>query len=277
MALDLHKIERKWQAFWEKNRIYRFDPKSKKPLFSIDTPPPTVSGTVHMGHAFAFTQQDFIARYKKMQRFNVFHPFGFDNNGLATALMVEKKLGIKQQDFSREEFIKLVLKHTKEQEKRMKKSFKSLGLSLDWSLLYRTIDKLARKTAQYSFLDIYRQGRLYQREAPTMWCPNCGTAIAQAELEDKEEESQFVYIRFETTGGEHITIATTRPELMPACVAIHVHPDDERYKRFIGKNVKIQNNVSVYHGVTIEDGVSVGPHVCFTNDKIPRASSFPVW
>ena len=239
MAADLHKMEEKWQKFWEKEKVYKFDAKSKKPIYSIDTPPPTVSGTMHMGHAFAFAQQDFIARYKKMRGFNVFHPIGFDNNGLATALMVEKKLGIKQRNYSRDEFIKLVLKHTKEQEALMEKSFKSVGLSIDWSLLYRTIDELARKTAQYSFLDLHRQGRLYQREAPTMWCPSCGTAISQAELEDKEEESSFVYIEFETTDGEKISIATTRPELMPACVAIHVNPKDKRYKKFVGKDVKI--------------------------------------
>ena len=142
MALDLHAMEKKWQQHWEKNHVYEFDRKSKKPVYSIDTPPPTVSGTMHMGHAFAFAQQDFIARYKKMAGFNVFHPFGFDNNGLATALMVEKKRGIKQKDFERDEFIKLVLKGTAEEEKSMEAAFKSIGLSLDWSLLYRTIDNL---------------------------------------------------------------------------------------------------------------------------------------
>jgi valyl-tRNA synthetase len=239
MALDLHAIESKWQQSWEKEKIYRFGENSGKPIFSIDTPPPTVSGVMHMGHAFAFAQQDFIARYKRMRGFEVFQPFGFDNNGLATALMVEKKLGIKQRDFKREEFIQLVLRHTTEQEKKMEKSFRALGLSIDWSRLYRTIDAPARKIAQYSFLNLYEQGRLYRKEAPTMWCPSCETAIAQAELEDKEEESSFNYIQFETTAGEKITIATTRPELMPACVAIHVHPDDKRYKGLIGKEVKI--------------------------------------
>ncbi|MBN2067595.1 MAG: valine--tRNA ligase [Candidatus Diapherotrites archaeon] len=239
MALDFHEMERKWQLYWEKNNVHKFDRKSKKPVYSIDTPPPTVSGTMHMGHAFAFTQQDFIARYKKMAGFEVFHPFGFDNNGLATALMVEKKKGVKQKNFGREEFIKIVLEETAEEEKKMLAAFKGIGLSVDWSLLYRTIDKPARKIAQYSFLDLHKQGRLYQREAPTMWCPSCATAIAQAELQDREEESSFCYIDFETTDGGKIGIATTRPELMPACVAIHVHPDDKRYKKFVGKEVKI--------------------------------------
>ncbi len=261
MDLDFHKIEQKWQAHWEKNKTYKFNPKSKQPVYSIDSPPPTVSGTMHLGHAFAFAQQDFIARYKKMRSYNVFHPFGFDNNGLATALMVEKKLGIKQKNFQRNEFTKIVLKETAEEENKMLAAFKSIGLSVDWSLLYRTIDELARKTAQYSFLDLFKEGRLYQREAPTMWCPSCATAISQAELEDREEESNFIYIQFETTDGEKITIATTRPELMPACVAIHVHPDDKRYQRFIGKEVKIpfsNRTVKVFANKDVDPAFGTG-------------------
>jgi len=239
MALDLHEMEKKWQRHWEKEKVYKFDRKSKKPVYSIDTPPPTVSGTMHMGHAFAFTQQDFIARYKKMSGFNVFHPIGFDNNGLATALMVEKKKGIKSKNYTREEFIKIVLEGTAEEEKKMRAAFESIGLSLDWSLLYRTIDELARKTAQYSFLDLYKQDRLYQKDAPTMWCPSCETAVAQAELEDKEIESAFNDIVFKTEEGKEIVIATTRPELLPSCVAVFVHPTDKRYKSLVGKKLKV--------------------------------------
>ncbi len=239
MALDLHKKEEKWQKCWQKNGIYQFDEKSKAPVYSIDTPPPTVSGTMHMGHAFAFSQQDFIARYKKMRGFNVFHPIGFDNNGLATALMVEKKKGIKQKHFSRDEFTELVLKETAEEEKKMKAAFEGIGISFDWSLLYRTIDDLARKTAQHSFLDLHKQGRLYQKEAPTMWCPSCETAVAQAELEDREIESTFNDIVFKTREGKEVIVATTRPELLPACVAVFVHPTDKRYKQLVGKNLKV--------------------------------------
>jgi len=239
MALDLHEMEKRWQDYWEKNHLYKFDAKSKKPVYSIDTPPPTVSGTMHMGHAFAFTQQDFIARYKKMRGFNVFHPFGLDNNGLATALMVEKKKGIKQKNFSRDEFIKIVLEGTAEEEAKMLAAFKSIGLSIDWSLLYRTIDRLARKTAQYSFLDLHKQGRLYQKDAPAMWCPSCETAVAQAELEDREIESTFNDIVFKTGQGKEAIIATTRPELLPSCVAVFVHPTDSRYKGLVGKKLKV--------------------------------------
>jgi valyl-tRNA synthetase len=194
---------------------------------------------MHMGHAFAFSQQDFIARYKKMRGFNVFHPMGFDNNGLATALMVEKKKGIKQKNFSRDDFTKLVLKETAEEEKKMRAAFEGIGISFDWSLLYRTIDDLARKTAQYSFLDLHRQGRLYQKDAPTMWCPSCETAVAQAELEDREIESTFNDIVFKTRQGKEVIIATTRPELLPACVAVFVHPTDSRYKDLVGKTLKV--------------------------------------
>ncbi len=239
MALDFHEVEEKWQKYWDKEKIYKFDSKSKKPFYTIDTPPPTVSGVMHMGHAFAFSQQDFIARYKKMRGFEVFHPFGFDNNGLATALMVEKKLGVRQKDYSREKFIALVLKHTKEQEDQMEAGFKSIGLSVDWSLLYRTIDDLARKTAQFSFLDLYSQERLYRKDAPTMWCPKCETAVAQAELEDLEIESTFNDIVFKTEEGKDVIIATTRPELLPACVAVFVNPSDKRYKELVGKKLKV--------------------------------------
>ncbi len=239
MAVDLHKIEEKWQKQWEKDKIYKFDPKSKKSVYSIDTPPPTVSGTMHMGHAFAYSQQDFIARYKKMQGFNVFHPIGFDNNGLATALMVEKKKGIKSKNFSRDEFIKIVLEGTAEEEKKMATGFKSIGISFDWSLLYRTIGDLARKTSQYSFLDLYKQKRLYRKDAPTMWCPKCETAVAQAELEDKEIDSTFNDIVFKTKEGKEVVIATTRPELLPACVAVFVNPTDKRYKELVGKKLKV--------------------------------------
>ncbi|MAG21942.1 MAG: valine--tRNA ligase [Candidatus Diapherotrites archaeon] len=239
MALDLHEIEQKWQKKWETDKVYKFDEQSKKPPFTIDTPPPTVSGIMHMGHAFAFSQQDFIARYKRMRGFEVFHPMGFDNNGLATALMVEKKLKIRQNDYSREEFVKLVLKHTVGQEKAMEESFRGIGLSFDWDLLYRTIDELAQKTAQYSFLDLHKHERVYQKEAPTMWCPSCGTAVAQAELEDKEVESTFNDIVFKTKDGKEIVIATTRPELLSSCVAVFVHPTDKRYEKLVGQKLKV--------------------------------------
>ncbi|HZX34774.1 MAG TPA: valine--tRNA ligase [archaeon] len=238
-GIDFRAIERKWQKRWEEGKIYAFDAERKGPVFSIDTPPPTVSGRMHLGHAFSYAHADFIARFKRMKGFNVFYPFGFDDNGLATERLVEKSRKIRAKDFSRNEFIKICLEETKKHEEIMHSDFGSLGLSVDWKLLYRTIDSLARKTSQKSFLEIYKMKRAYRKEAPTMWCPTCETTIAQAELEDLQKGSEFVYITFNVDGGKKITIATTRPELMPACVAIHVHPEDERYKGFIGKEAEI--------------------------------------
>lgn len=238
-GIDFHSLEEKWQKNWEKEKVYSFDHKRDGNIYSIDTPPPTVSGKMHLGHAFSYTQADFIARYKRMQGFNVFYPFGFDDNGLATERLVEKSRKIRAKDFTREEFIKICLEETKKHEKIMHKDFSSLGLSVDWSTLYRTIDKRERKTSQKSFIEIYEKKRAYRKDAPSMWCPTCETAIAQAELEDKEFPSKFVYIKAEVEGGKQITYATTRPELLHACICITVHPDDERYKDFVGKKAKI--------------------------------------
>src|SRR3989338_571498 len=151
--------ERKWQASWEKGKIYDFDSASKKPIFSIDPPPPTVSGRMHLGHAFSYAQADFIARYKRMNGFNVFYPFGLDDNGLATQRLVEKSRNIRAKDFTREQFIKICLEETRKFEDTMYNDFGMLGLSVDWGLLYRTIDDLSRKISQKSFIEIYKKKR----------------------------------------------------------------------------------------------------------------------
>ncbi len=238
---DAKTSEEKWRRYWEEEGIYKFDFNNinEGKVFSIDTPPPTVSGKMHMGHAFSYSQADFIARFKRMQGFNVFYPFGLDDNGLATERFVEKKTGKKATSMPREEFVKLCLKETQNAEEELKNSFKSIGISPDWSITYRTIDKLSVKTSQKSFLELYKKGRVYRKESPTLWCPECQTAIAQVELEDKEVESYFNDILFELENGEKITIATTRPELLPACVAVFVHPEDERYKDLVGKKAKV--------------------------------------
>ena len=236
---DFKAIEAKWQRNWEKNRLYKFDPNAKGSIYSVDTPPPTVSGRMHLGHAFSYTQADFIVRYKRMRGFSIFYPFGWDDNGLATERLVEKNRKIRAKDFTRKEFIRICLEETRKVEEQLFEDFSSLGLSVDWSITYRTIDELARKIAQTSFLDLHKKGRVYQKEAPSMWCPTCETAIAQAELEDRELESAFNDIYFEIESGEKIVIATTRPELLPACVAVFVHPTDERYKKIVGKKAKV--------------------------------------
>ena len=231
-------VEKKWRDTWEKQKLYAFDPK-KKNVYSIDTPPPTVSGNIHMGHAFSYTHTDIIARYKRMQGFNVFYPFGFDNNGLATERLVEKDRKVKATQMSREAFAKLCSEVSKTYEDEFKTFWGDLGLSVDWDLLYATIEPRVRKISQLSFIELYNKGRQYRKEAPTIWCPECQTAIAQVELEDKEKETNFVSIEAQTEDGKPIVFATTRPELYPSCVGMSVHPDDDRYKDMVGKTVTL--------------------------------------
>jgi valyl-tRNA synthetase len=233
-----HEAEKKWQQKWLKDGIYLFDVKSKKPVFSMDTPPPTVSGAMHIGHAMAYSQADFVMRFKRMNGFEVFYPWGFDDNGLATERFVEKKAGVKATLMKRDDFRKLCLEQTKETEDFMLKQFLSLGISPDTSSIYHTIDKPVQRISQLSFLDIYRMGREYRRESPIIWCPECRTAIAQVELKDKEFSTTFNDIVFKV-GPKNLIISTTRPELLSSCVAVFYHPDDERYKELSGKEAKV--------------------------------------
>ncbi|MBI2105712.1 valine--tRNA ligase [Candidatus Woesearchaeota archaeon] len=232
--------EKEIQEFWIKNKIYKFNPKSKLKIFSIDTPPPTVSGIAHVGHTFGYAQQDMFARYKRMQGFNVFYPFGTDDNGLPTERLIEREKNVRAAEMPRQEFIKLCLE-TLEKEFRPKylQTWKALGMSCDWDIFYTTINKHCQETSQESFIDLYNMKRAYRKRTPFMWCPECQTAIAQVELEDKTKKSDFVYMKFDTSIGDRITIATTRPELLHACVGISVNPKDERYKKFIGAKAKI--------------------------------------
>jgi valyl-tRNA synthetase len=233
-------VEPKWMEFWEKNKIYHFDSEdTKREIFSIDTPPPTVSGKMHMGHAFGNSQQDFIARYKRMRGFNVLQPFGTDDNGLPTKLLVEKEKHVKASMMDRKEFIKLVL-DTLEKELRPKyiQDWKRLGISCDFDVFYTTINEHCRKISQKSFLDLHKAGRQYRKEAPAMYCPKCQTAISQVECEDHNISSFFNDIVFKVDNKDLI-IATTRPELLPACVAVFYHPDDKRYHKYKGKKAKV--------------------------------------
>lgn len=236
--MDYETLERKWQKYWGKERIYSFDSSSKKPVYSIDTPPPTVSGKMHLGHAFSYSQQDFIARYKRMKGYNVFYPFGFDDNGLATERYVESVTKKRAVDMDRTEFNKLCLEKTKGFESDMKEAWSRIGISCDWNIIYQTISDHSIKTSQTSFVDIYEKERAYRKESPVMYCPECRTAIAQVELEDQELESFFSDLEFEAE-GEKIHIATTRPELLPAIVAIFVNPEDKKNKRLVGKKAKV--------------------------------------
>ncbi len=238
---DFKHIEDKWKEFWEKEKIYAADLKKKK-VYSLDTPPPTVSGAMHIGHVFSYSQQDFIARFQRMYLADrngcVFYPFGTDDNGLPTERLVEKMNNTKSKDMSREDFIKLCLKTLKNILPDFVRDWKNLGISCDYTVSYSTIDDNSRKVSQKSFLELYKKKDIYKKEFPTIWCPECQTSIAQAELEDKEEKSLFSTLKF-SCGRKDLLIATTRPELLGACVAVFVHPADKKYKSFVGKNAKV--------------------------------------
>ena len=231
-------VEAQMQAFWQESGVYQFRSDSDQ-IYSIDTPPPTVSGNLHLGHIYSYSQPDFMARFWRMNGRSVFYPMGFDDNGLATERLVERRLGISADDVGREAFIEACLEVSEQAEKEYRTLWEQLGLSIDWRYTYRTIDPLSQRTAQLSFVDLYKKGLAYRKEAPTIWCPTCRTAIAQAELDDLSQDSEFITLAFQVDNGESMPIATTRPELLPACVAIFVHPDDDRFRSLVGRRASV--------------------------------------
>ena len=231
--------EEKWQKFWEKEKIYSFDPKSDKKIYSADTPPPTVSGKMHLGHAFSYSQQDFVIRFQRMLGKNVFYPFGTDNNGVATERLIEKMKKVKAKEMDRDEFVKICLETVKKELiPQYTNDMKRVGLSCDFSIFYDTIDENSMRISQRSFIDLYKKKREYRKEAPTMWCPTCETGISQVECQDKILDSFFNDIIFKVN-EEDLIIATTRPELLPACVGVFYHPDDKRYQKYKGEKAKV--------------------------------------
>lgn len=233
---DPAEAEPRWQEFWERERIYRHEPTRES--FTIDTPPPTVSGKMHIGHASSYSQQDFYARYFRMKTGKVFFPFGTDDNGLATERLVERTKGVKATKMTRKEFRELCLATVRELKPDFVSDWKRIGMSCDFETTYSTIDAACQKASQKSFLDLYKKGHVYRQESPVSWCPACETAIAQAEFENVDLKSSFNEIAF-SHKGERLVIATTRPELIPACVALAVHPEDERYKHLHAKHAKV--------------------------------------
>ncbi len=231
--------EKKWHKFWEEEKIYQFDEKSDKPIYSVDTPPPYVSADhLHQGHIMSYSQAEFIVRYKRMKGFNVYYPMGFDDNGLPTERFVEKKYKVNKKNISRPEFIDLCLKETKKGAETYRKLWTDLGISVDWSKTYSTINPLCQSRSQWSFLDLYNKGKIYRANKPILWCTTCQTAIAQADLEPEERKTKLVHIKVKIKDtGENLVFATTRPELLPACMGISVNPTDKRYKNLIGKTV----------------------------------------
>src|SRR5688572_12585056 len=258
----LEGLENALAARWERDGTYRFDrSKAREQIYSIDTPPPTVSGSLHIGHVFSFTHTDLIARFQRMRGKEVFYPMGWDDNGLPTERRVQNYFGVRCDpslpydphftppekpdqhpiSVSRPNFIELCTKLTIEDEKAFERLWRYLGLSVDWSMTYATIGKDAQRISQIMFLRLVRRHLAYQLEAPTLWDVDFRTAVAQAELEDREQPGAYHRIHFYREpgagSGEPIAIETTRPELIPACVALVAHPDDARYQHLFDTHV----------------------------------------
>jgi valyl-tRNA synthetase len=260
---DHNEVEGRLRKFWELEGTYKFEPGSGKKVFAIDTPPPTVSGFIHVGHVFSYSQADFVARFKRMRGYMVFYPFGFDNNGIPTELLVEKNYNTTAEKVGREKFIDMVNQETNKYEQMYKEIWSDVGISVDWSLLYTTISKDVRRISQLSFLELNRAGRAYRKETPTIWCPKEATALSQMELKDKVLKSRFVTIRF----SDDVVIATTRPELLPGCVAIFVNPDDATNRKLIGKRVKVPifgQDVTVLADSRVDPSKGTGVVMCCT-------------
>ncbi len=265
----LEGLEAKWGEAWERDGTHRFDRAAaleggRDSVFSVDTPPPTASGSLHIGHVFSYTHMDLAARFQRMRGKHLFYPMGWDDNGLPTERRVQNYYGVRcdptlpyvegyvppleggdnasakaadQVPISRRNFIELCERLTAEDEKQFEDLWRALGLSVDWSLTYRTIGPEAQLAAQRAFLRNLARGEAYQADAPTLWDVTFRTAVAQAELEDKDQPAAFHRVGFHRPDGGTIEIETTRPELLPACVALVAHPDDERYKPYFGTTV----------------------------------------
>jgi valyl-tRNA synthetase len=258
---SLEALEQKWDLAWHEQGTYRFDrSKPRAAVFAIDTPPPTVSGSLHVGHVFSYTHTDTVARYRRMQGAEVFYPMGWDDNGLPTERRVQNYFGVRcdpslpyehdyqppakpdaerQVPVSRRNFIELCHRLTLEDEKAFEAVWRRLGLSVDWAMTYATIDERSQRVSQRAFLRNFARGEAYQSEAPSLWDVTFRTAVAQAELEDKERPGAFHKLRFHRSDGQgDLLIDTTRPELLAACVAVVAHPDDTRYQPLFGSTVR---------------------------------------
>jgi valyl-tRNA synthetase len=255
----LEGLESKWKDRWETDGVHRFDRSAPRDrVYSIDTPPPTVSGSLHVGHVFSYTHTDIVARFQRMRGKAVFYPMGWDDNGLPTERRVQNYYGVRCDPslpydaaftppakpdkhpiaISRPNFVELCVRLTSEDEKAFEYLWRHLGLSVDWSMTYATIGREAQRVSQQAFLRLLARGEAYQLEAPTLWDVDFRTAVAQAELEDREMPGAYHRLRFaRVDGGGAVEIDTTRPELVPACVALVAHPDDPRYAPLFGQEV----------------------------------------
>ena len=265
-------IQKKWIQYWNEEKIYEFDIDQKGPLFSIDTPPPFVSGSLHMGHVLNHSWIDFVARYHKMKGENVYFPQGFDCHGLPVELAVAKNYGVSKDD--REEFLKKCVEWVDNNIINMTKQLDELGYSTDWRYTYRTMDEEYKRKVQISLLNFYEKGLLYREKFPTHFCVNCETSVAKAEVGYKEEIGKLWYIKLPLVGreNEYVTIATTRPEYMEACVAVLINPNDDRYYDLSAAEVKLpiaNRNVRIYMNEIVDLIFGSGVvYVCTYGDEM---------
>ncbi len=230
-------VEKKWQKYREDNQIYKFKEDVSLPIYSIDTPPPTVSWKIHIGHLYSYTQAEVIARYKRMSGYNVFYPMGYDNNWIPTEQLVERELGINIKDVERKDFIAKCLDVVENYKVIYSNLRKSIWLSVDWSRSYTTISPEVQQISQKTFIKLYNEWNIVCKNFPALRCTKMQTTVAQAETEEQEFNEFFNYLNFTLDDGEKLVIATTRPELLPACLAVFVHPDDERFIKYIWKQI----------------------------------------
>ncbi len=265
-------IQKKWIQYWREEKIYDFDIDKKGTLFSIDTPPPFVSGSLHMGHILNHSWIDFVARYHKMKGENVYFPQGFDCHGLPVELAVAKNYGVSKDD--REEFLKKCVEWVDNNIKNMTKQLDELGYSTDWRYTYRTMDEEYKRKVQVSLLNFYEKGLLYREKFPTHFCVNCETSVAKAEVGYKEETGKLCYIKLSLVGreNEYVTIATTRPEYMEACVAVLINPNDDRYYDLSAAKVRLpiaNRDVQIYMNENVDMNFGTGVvYVCTYGDEM---------
>jgi valyl-tRNA synthetase len=238
---NFREVEPKLTRFWADHHTYAFDAHGSGPTFTIDVPPLTASGELHIGHCFSYTQTDVIARFHRMRGERVFYPMGFDDNGLPTERFVERTIKRNATQMERSDFLRHCLELIEQTEDHFAAIWRRLSLSVDEAYRYATISAPAQRASQWSFIQLYQAGRAYTQLAPTLWCPECQTAIAQAEVDDMILPTLFSTLAFKLSDGNILPIATTRPELLPACVAIFVHPADARYAHLIGSFASIES------------------------------------
>ncbi|MEF8847661.1 MAG: valine--tRNA ligase [Candidatus Thermoplasmatota archaeon] len=285
---DQKEIEKKWQKKWQKQEIYRYNPESKKEVYSIDVPPRYASGSLHAGHAVHYTHIDFAARYKRMQGYNVFFPLCFDVNGIPIEERVERQMNITRKDIDRHKFTRLCSDFAEKNIEAMKKQFIILGESMDPSIYYQTDAEYYRRLTQISFIELFKKDLIYKGKFPVNWCPRCMTAMADAEVEYKDRKTQINTIKFyfnekqpeqilkypgieKDENGIYVKIATTRPELLPSCQIVAVHPNDERTPWLIDQKLKVplfEKNIKIVKDEAVDPNFGTGiVMICTIGDK----------